>query len=71
MAWLRHSAKCPSCGIKLIFPEWSETVSAKKTVNLWHCPICGNDFETTDNIVEETAPVSELEEELFPNLLVA
>ena len=71
MGSLRHSAKCPRCGIKLISPEWSETVSAEKTVNLWHCPICGNDFQTTDSIVEETSPISELEEEFFPNLLVA
>jgi len=71
MASLRHSAKCPCCGIKLNSPEWSETVSAEKTINLWHCLICGNDFETTDSIVEETSPISELEEEFFPNLLVA
>lgn len=71
MVSLRHSAKCPRCGIKLICPEWSETVGQGKTVNLWYCPICGNDFQTTDSIVEETSPISELEEEFFPNLLVA
>jgi transcription elongation factor Elf1 len=71
MATLRHSANCPCCGIKLISPEWSESVSAENTLNLWHCPICGTDFETTDRVVEEMPPISEITEEFMPNLLVA
>jgi transcription elongation factor Elf1 len=68
---LRHSAKCPRCEIKLISPEWSETIGENETVNFWSCPICGNEFETTDNILEETASEAELAKEFFPNLLVA
>ncbi len=71
MSRLHHSANCPCCGIKMITPEWSETVRVGKTVNLWRCAICGKDFETTDNIVEETQSVSELTDEFFPTLLVA
>ena len=71
MATLRHSANCPCCGIKLISPEWSESVGAENTLNLWHCPICGTDFETTDRVVEVMPPISEITEEFMPNLLVA
>ena len=65
------ATNCPCCGIKLISPEWSESVSAENTLNLWHCPICGTDFETTDRVVEEMPPISEITEEFMPNLLVA
>jgi hypothetical protein len=71
MASPRHSANCPCCEIKLISPEWSESVSAEETVNLWRCPICGKDFETTDSTVEEMPPIAELTKEFLPNLLVA
>ncbi len=71
MTVLRHSATCPCCGIKMITPEWSETVSVDKTVNLWRCAFCGKDFETADNVVEESQPISELADQFFPNLLVA
>jgi predicted RNA-binding Zn-ribbon protein involved in translation (DUF1610 family) len=54
MASLRHSAKCSSCGIKLISPKWSESVSAHETIHIWHCPICGNEFETIDDSVAQT-----------------
>jgi hypothetical protein len=43
----RHSAKCPSCGIKLISLKWSESTDTDDIVNLWRCPICGCDFATT------------------------
>lgn len=71
MASLRNSAHCPRCGIKLISPDWSEAVNAEKTINLWCCPICGEEFETTENIAEDTPPVSELTETFFSTLLVA
>ena len=29
----RHSAKCPSCGIKLISPKWSESTGTDDIVN--------------------------------------
>jgi hypothetical protein len=55
----------------MITPEWSETVGVEKTVNLWRCANCGTDFETVDNVLEETQPISKLVGEFFPNLLVA
>jgi ribosomal protein L37AE/L43A len=55
----------------LIFPELSETVAARETVNIWHCPICGNEFETTDKGVEKAPSDAELVQEFLPNLLVA
>src|ERR1035441_3340061 len=53
MASLRHMAKCPCCGIKLISPKRSECVSADKITNSWCCPICGKKFQTTDKGVEQ------------------
>ena len=70
-ASLRCSAECTRCGGILIFPEWSETVAARETVNIWHCPICGNEFETTDKGVEKAPSDAELVQEFLPNLLVA
>ena len=70
-AVLRHSAKCPRCEMKLISPEWSETLAENETINFWCCPICGNKFETTDNIVAPVPTEAELAEEFLPNLLVA
>jgi len=55
----------------LIFPEWSESVSDRQTINIWHCPICGHEFETTDDVVEQTPSDAELVEEFLPDLLVA
>ena len=43
----RHSAKCPSCGIKLISPKWSENTGTDAVVNLWRCPIYECNFATT------------------------
>jgi transcription elongation factor Elf1 len=70
-AVLRHSAKCPRCEMKLISPEWSETLAENETINFWCCPICGHQFETTDNIVEPEPSETELAEEFLPELLVA
>jgi hypothetical protein len=67
----RHSAKCPCCEIKLISPEWSETLAENETINFWRCPICGNNFETTDTVVEPEPSESELAEEFLSELLVA
>jgi ribosomal protein L37AE/L43A len=55
----------------LIFPEWSESVGERQAVHIWHCPVCGREFETTDNAIEQTLSDAELIEEFLPNLLVA
>ena len=65
------STECPRCNIKLIGPEWSETIEGRQTVHIWRCPICGNEFETVENHVDEQLPESELVEEFLPNLMVA
>jgi hypothetical protein len=68
---LRCSAKCVQCGTLLIFPEWSESVGERQAIHIWHCPVCGREFETTDNVIEQTLSDAELIEEFLPNLLVA
>jgi ribosomal protein L37AE/L43A len=65
------STECTRCKIKLIGPEWSETVGERQTVHVWRCPICGNEFETTEDHVEQPLPDAELVEEFLPNLMVA
>ena len=55
----RHSAKCPSCGIKLISPKWSESTGTDDIVNLWRCLICGCDFATTDTTRQLSARTSD------------
>jgi len=71
IASLRCWAECTHCGAALIFPERSESVGTRETVNIWHCPICGNEFETTDKGIEKTPSDAELVQEFLPNLLVA
>jgi ribosomal protein L37AE/L43A len=65
------SAQCPRCKITVIGPEWSETIDERQTVHVWRCPICGHEFETTENHVDEQLPEAELVEEFLPNLMVA
>ena len=54
----------------LIVPESSEYVADRPTVHIWHCPICGIDFETIDASVE-TMPDDKLVDDLLTSLLVA
>ena len=67
----RHSTRCTQCGATLIFPEWSECAKDQETTCIWHCIVCGHDFETTDNIVDKAPSDAELYQEFLPNLLVA
>jgi transcription elongation factor Elf1 len=67
----RHSARCPRCEMKLISPEWSETLAENRTINVWSCPICGNQFETIDDVIAPEPTENELAEEFLPELLVA
>ena len=69
-ASLRISTRCPRCEMPLIVPESSEYVGNRPTVHIWHCPICGIDFETIDAIVE-TMPDDKLVDDLLTSLLVA
>ena len=69
-ASLRVSTRCTQCGTSLILPEWSESANGQ-TTHIWHCLVCGHEFETKDNIVEKTPTSAELVEEFLPNLLVA
>ncbi|HEY6859453.1 MAG TPA: hypothetical protein VI358_06675 [Pseudolabrys sp.] len=68
---LPHSARCVQCGTALIFPEWSESAGEQKTTRIWHCLVCGNEFETRDDVIEQSPSDAELVQEFLPNLLVA
>ena len=70
-ASLRLSAMCPQCKLPLIEPERSERVSDGKTLHNWHCPVCGNKFETIDDVAAKVTPDDELIDYSFSGLLVA
>jgi RNase P subunit RPR2 len=67
-----YSTMCTQCGAVLIFPEpeWSENVEGQKTIYIWHCLVCGNEFETKDEAAQEQPSDAELVQEFFPSLLV-
>jgi hypothetical protein len=71
IAAVRISAQCDRCKTHLISPEWSECVSAKETIHIWSCPICGNEFETVDTKNDQIMSDDKLIETFFPILLVA
>ena len=71
IASLRVSAQCNQCQTYLVYPEWSEPLGPGKSVHLWHCLFCGNDFETIDDKPSQTMSDQEVVEELLPELLVA
>jgi Rieske Fe-S protein len=66
----QHSETCTHCGAAVIGPEWSESVDEQKTIHIWHCVVCGNEFETKDEVIEEKPSNAELVERFLPNLLV-
>ena len=68
---LRFSAECTRCGSVLLCPEWSESVDAQTTVNIWHCAVCDHEFETTGKCGQKTPSDAELVRAFFPSLLVA
>jgi Zn ribbon nucleic-acid-binding protein len=70
-ALLRHSTRCAQCGATVSAPEWSESAGEQGTIHLWHCIICGHEFETKDFGVEQKPSDAELVQEFLPNLLVA
>lgn len=70
-ASLRFSTKCPQCKLPLIVPERSERISDGKTLHNWHCPVCGNKFETVDGVAAKVTPDDELIGYSFSGLLVA
>ena len=55
---------------ELIGEEWSEAVDERQTVHLWHCAMCGYDFETLEDCVEQPLPDASLVQEFLPNLIV-
>jgi Zn ribbon nucleic-acid-binding protein len=70
-ASIQHPKTCPSCGMALVFPEWSESADGEKTIHIWLCLGCGNEFETTDGSIKEKPSDTELVQMFLPNLLVA
>ena len=71
IASLRISAQCDRCKTPLITPERSEIVSANETIHVWHCPICGNQFETVDTKIDKMTSEDQRIEDFLPTLLVA
>ena len=67
---LTLAAQCPRCRMTVIGDEWSEAVDNRQTIHLWHCPICGNDFETLEDHVEPELAEASLIQEFLPNLIV-
>jgi len=67
---LSLTAQCPRCKMRVMGDEWSEAVDERQTVHLWHCSMCGNDFETLEDCVEQPLPDASLVQEFLPNLIV-
>ena len=68
---IQQPKACTSCGMALAFPEWSESVDGEKTIHIWRCLGCGNEFETADGFFKEKPCDTELVQMFLPNLLVA
>ena len=71
LASLRVSTKCPRCEMPLVMPEWSECISGKETIHIWHCPVCGKEFHTVDKMAAITMAGDNPIEDCFTCLLVA
>jgi len=67
----RSATECQHCGAVLISPEWWESAGPQNTVAIWHCAICGNEFETIEEGADKRASDAELVRAFFPSLLVA
>jgi transcription elongation factor Elf1 len=68
---LQSPVECPHCGMVVLCPDWSENVEPQRVANIWHCQVCGNEFETIESGVATTLSDAELVQAYFPNLLVA
>src|ERR1035438_6797725 len=68
-----HGTTCVRCGEKVFVPDWSEFVSERLVVNLWSCSRCGDRFETSACMSEDTELklIEKDWEHMFPPLLVA
>ena len=71
VASLRVSAECTQCKTHLIAPEGSEFTTKRETTHIWHCPICGNEFETVDNFIAQRLSDDAITQPFLPSLLVA
>ena len=67
----RSASECRHCGAVLISPVWSVSAGAQETVTVWHCVICGHEFETTKQRATRETAQAELMRAFFPSLLVA
>jgi uncharacterized protein with PIN domain len=68
---LHQSSKCGACGEWLIAPRRSTYVSEEQVSNLWVCPKCGNQFETSIYLAQDVPLTPEVVDTFFPTLLVA
>jgi hypothetical protein len=60
-----------TCGEWLIAPKRSAYVSEEQVSNLWVCPKCKNEFETSIYLAQEVPLTPEVVDTFFPTLLVA
>lgn len=60
-----RSAKCVQCGTAMIFPGRSEAEGVGGIVGSRQCPVCGHEFDATDNVVEGTPPDAKRIDEFF------
>jgi len=56
--------------MSVIGDDWSEAVDERQTIHLWHCPVCGYEFETLEDHVEPELTEASLVQEFLPNLIV-
>jgi transcription elongation factor Elf1 len=68
---LQSPVECPHCGMVVLCPEWSENVEPQCVASIWHCQVCGSEFETTAQGAVKTHSSAELMRAYFSNLLVA
>ena len=69
-AWIRGLQSCPHCGAAVQQPEWSENISDREVVSIWHCLGCGKQFETQGRGVGDELSPAELAERFLPSLVV-
>lgn len=61
----KRSGKCVQCGTAMIFAGRSDAEGTWETIVSRQCPVCGHEFEATDNVVEGTPTDAKRIEEFF------
>jgi hypothetical protein len=64
---LHQSSKYAACGEWLIAPQ--QSTYAEQVDNLWFCPKCGNEFETSIYLTREVPLTPEIVDTFFPGFV--